>query len=63
VHTAFGKLSEDDGGQVLLMKLGYAALNIVNVSLAVYKCNTMGLFPTTPSDWLEFLPHPVVCLH
>ena len=27
-------------------------------SLALYKCNSIGLFPTTPSDWLEFLPQP-----
>ena len=59
--AAFAKLEEDDGGHILWMKIGYAAVNLLNVGLAIYKCNTMGLLPTTPSDWLEFMPHPEVC--
>ena len=56
--AAFARLDEDGGGEMLLIKAGYAALNLVNLGLAMYKCNSIGLFPTTPSDWLEFLPHP-----
>ena len=61
IEPAFSKLEEDDGGHILWMKIGYAAVNLLNVGLAIYKCNTMGLLPTTPSDWLEFMPHPEVC--
>jgi hypothetical protein len=59
--AAFSKLGEDDG-YVRLMKVGYGALNLVNLGLALYKCNTIGLFPTTPSDWLEFMHAPQVCI-
>ncbi|KAI7870675.1 hypothetical protein BDF14DRAFT_1879263 [Spinellus fusiger] len=37
-------------------KLAYIGLNLVIMLLGVYKVNTMGLLPTTTSDWLAFLP-------
>lgn len=33
--------------------------NLVNIGLALYKCHSMGLLPTHPSDWLAFVEPPV----
>lgn len=37
----------------------YVFGNIVNIGLALYKCHSMGLLPTQPSDWLAFVEPPV----
>ena len=28
--------------------------------MALYKCQSMGLLPTSPSDWIEFVEHKEV---
>lgn len=30
--------------------------------MALYKCQSMGLLPTSPSDWIEFVEHKEVKL-
>jgi len=47
---------EDSKHSLILTKLVYIALNLLSVSFAVYKCSSMGLLPTTPSDWVSVLP-------
>ncbi|EOD15896.1 hypothetical protein EMIHUDRAFT_256298, partial [Emiliania huxleyi CCMP1516] len=39
----------------------FVVLNLLAMSGALYKMNTMGLLPNTPSDWASFLvvPPPV----
>ena len=51
--SATFKVIEGDGA--ILMKLVYLLGNAGCILLAVYKCHSMGLLPTHPSDWLEFL--------
>lgn len=50
-----------EGDQAALQKFVYMFGNIVCLGLAVYKCQTMGLLPTTSSDWLAFVePQKVI---
>lgn len=41
-------------GQIFVYVLG----NFVNIGLALYKCQSMGLLPTHSSDWLAFVEPP-----
>lgn len=51
-NTAFKMI---EGPQAAIQKVVYMFGNIVCLGLAVYKCQTMGLLPTTTSDWLAFV--------
>ncbi|CAH1369217.1 unnamed protein product [Tenebrio molitor] len=42
-------------GQMFVYILG----NFINIGLALYKCQSMGLLPTHSSDWLAFVEPPV----
>lgn len=44
-----------EGHQVLGQKFIYFIGNIVNIVLALYKCQSMGLLPSHSSDWLSFV--------
>ncbi|XP_059472917.1 ER membrane protein complex subunit 4 [Neocloeon triangulifer] len=44
-----------EGNQVIGQKFVYLIGNILNVALALYKCQSMGLLPTHSSDWLAFV--------
>lgn len=44
-----------EGEQAALQKFVYLLGNFVCLGLAVYKCQGMGLLPTTTSDWLAFV--------
>ncbi|WAR12758.1 EMC4-like protein [Mya arenaria] len=54
-NTAFKMI---EGRQATLQKFVYIVGNMVSLGLAVYKCQTMGLLPTTASDWLAFIDVP-----
>ncbi|XP_050426581.1 ER membrane protein complex subunit 4 [Adelges cooleyi] len=41
-------------GQKIIFFIG----NIINIVLALYKCQSMGLLPTHASDWLAFIDPP-----
>lgn len=43
-----------EGTQATGQKFVYFIGNIVNILLALYKCQSMGLLPTHSSDWLAF---------
>lgn len=43
------------GDQAALQMAVYLLANLVGIGLGVYKVNTMGLLPTSQSDWLEFM--------
>ena len=40
-------------------KFIYMLGNIINIALASYKCQSMGLLPTHSSDWLPFIQPPI----
>uniref|UniRef100_A0A8D8TB09 ER membrane protein complex subunit 4 n=1 Tax=Cacopsylla melanoneura TaxID=428564 RepID=A0A8D8TB09_9HEMI len=44
-----------EGHNVLGQKCIYVVGNIVNIILALYKCQSMGLLPSHSSDWLSFV--------
>lgn len=44
-----------EGSHAAGQKVVYFLGNIVNVALALYKCQSMGLLPTHTSDWLAFV--------
>ena len=44
-----------EGDQAALQKFVYLLGNLLCLGLAVYKCQGMGLLPTTTSDWLAFV--------
>lgn len=52
INSTF-KLVEDTGAAA--QKLVYLLGNFVNIGLALYKCQSMGLLPTHSSDWLAFV--------
>ncbi|XP_046842391.1 ER membrane protein complex subunit 4-like isoform X2 [Xenia sp. Carnegie-2017] len=54
ISSAFVTL---EGDQSFLMKIIYLLGNIALLLLALYKCQSMGLLPTSPSDWIEFVEH------
>ncbi|CAK9295780.1 unnamed protein product [Gordionus sp. m RMFG-2023] len=47
-----------EGNQAGIQKIIYFLGNIGNILLALYKCASMGLLPTHPSDWLAFVQLP-----
>ncbi|CAB4031718.1 ER membrane complex subunit 4-like [Paramuricea clavata] len=54
ISSAFATL---EGEQSFLMKIIYLLGNIALLVIALYKCQSMGLLPTSPSDWIEFVEH------
>jgi len=44
--------------QYHLQTMVYVLGQLIGLGLAVNKCNSMGLLPTHPSDWLAFLTSP-----
>ncbi|OTF73389.1 transmembrane protein 85-like protein [Euroglyphus maynei] len=47
-----------EGNQAIMQKLVYIIGNLAGIALALYKCKSMGLLPTHPSDWLDFVEPP-----
>lgn len=43
-----------EGSHHLLQKLVFILSNFVLIAMALYKCSSMGLLPTHPSDWIAF---------
>ncbi|QPG94883.1 hypothetical protein C2857_007203 [Epichloe festucae Fl1] len=56
-NQAFEKFqSEKNAAQVLQTKLVYVAMQLVALAVGIWKVNSMGLLPTTRSDWLMWEP-------
>ncbi|GBG79246.1 hypothetical protein CBR_g29297 [Chara braunii] len=49
---------KDDKIDLVLPKLIFISLNLVGCAMGLYKLNSLGLLPTTPSDWVSSLPIP-----
>eukprot|EP01111_Echinosteliopsis_oligospora_P009679 TRINITY_DN2875_c0_g1_i1.p1 TRINITY_DN2875_c0_g1~~TRINITY_DN2875_c0_g1_i1.p1 ORF type:complete len:173 (+),score=45.52 TRINITY_DN2875_c0_g1_i1:24-521(+) len=54
-NTAF-KQFEDAKRSLFTVKAIFVMMNLLTLGVAVYKCATLGFLPTTPSDWISFLP-------
>jgi hypothetical protein len=52
VHTRFARFA-DSPVSMLLPKLTFVAMHLAGLSIGLYKCNTMGLLPTSTADWIE----------
>lgn len=52
VNSAFARF-RDSGVDLIMPKLIYIALNLAGMGLALYKCNSLGLLPTSPADWVQ----------
>ncbi len=47
------------GGNSLLMpQLVFCLMQLALLAMGVWKCSSMGLIPSTESDWLSFQPVP-----
>jgi len=55
-NEVFKEFEEEDGDNSFLLKpkLTYIALSIAQLLVGIYKCGTLGILPTTTSDWLTF---------
>ena len=47
---------------LFLPKIAFILLQIATMGIGLYKCGSMGLLPTSHSDWLAFLDPKEVCL-
>ena len=50
--VVFNRIS---GDQAALQQFSYILANLLGLAMAMYKCHTMGLLPTSQSDWVEFM--------
>ncbi|KAL6881117.1 hypothetical protein J3F83DRAFT_33477 [Trichoderma novae-zelandiae] len=56
-NQAFERFRTDsNAGQILQTKLVYVAMQLLALAVGVWKINSMGLLPTTRSDWLMWEP-------
>ena len=58
--VVFSKLS---GEQAALQQFSYILANLLGLAMAMYKCHTMGLLPTSQSDWVEFMDQQQVLMY
>ncbi|KAM9966190.1 hypothetical protein ACTFIR_006384 [Dictyostelium discoideum] len=54
-NTMFSRFN-DCKGDIIQMKLTFVVIQLVLLSVTLYKCSSMGLLPITPSDWISSLP-------
>lgn len=59
IEAAFGRFSNDKGVDTSMPKLVFVGVQLVALSVALYKCHTMGLLPLTSIDWLGTLPEKI----
>jgi hypothetical protein len=52
LKTRFARYA-DSGVDLTLPKLTFIAMNLAGLGVALYKCNTMGLLPTSSADWIN----------
>ncbi|KAI8618102.1 hypothetical protein BC830DRAFT_1110275, partial [Chytriomyces sp. MP71] len=53
--TSSDKKASKSSQSLLLPKVVYVFAQLVLMGLGLYKCHSMGLLPTSHSDWLSFL--------
>ena len=60
VQTRFARFA-DSGVDMTLPKITFIALHLAGLALGLYKCNTMGLLPTSTADWVDSSLRTVRC--
>ena len=60
VGGEFARYSGNGGVNLLLPQLVFVACNVAGVGLALWKCQQMGLLPTSSADWLSTQVRPAV---
>ena len=58
--VVFNRIS---GDQAALQQFSYILANLLGLAMAMYKCHTMGLLPTSQSDWVEFMDQQQVLVY
>ena len=56
VNDSFRRYEKEEGINLYIPKLTFLVFQLLSLSLAVYKCSTMGLLPLSSSDWVQYLP-------
>ncbi|KAK3391131.1 hypothetical protein B0H63DRAFT_132486 [Podospora didyma] len=46
--------TETNRGKIIQVKVAYIAMQLVALAMGIWKINSMGLLPTTRSDWLAW---------
>lgn len=46
-----------------LPKLIYISIQLIALTMGLYKCSTMGLLPLTSADWTSYIPQPIYSEH
>ena len=60
VQQEFARYAGNAGVSLLWPQLVFVACNVAGVGLALYKCQSMGLLPTSSADWLSTQVRPAV---
>jgi hypothetical protein len=55
--TPFKAIVGRSGVDLTLPKIVFLLMNMASMMMGMYKLTSMGLLPTSSSDWLAFLPH------
>jgi hypothetical protein len=59
LQTRFARYA-DSGVDLTLPKLTFLAMNLAGLAVGLYKCNSMGLLPTSSADWIDIGVRPAV---
>lgn len=59
VGTRFARYAHG-GVDLTVPKLTFIAMNLAGLALGLYKCNSMGLLPTSAADWIDTSVRPAV---
>lgn len=59
LQTRFARYA-DSGVDLILPKLTFLAMNLAGLAVGLYKCNSMGLLPTSSADWIDIGVRPAV---
>lgn len=59
-YVAFEQAIGTLGSDTVMPRLAYVAAQLLSFCVGFYKCSSMGLLPTTTSDWLIFLPPKIL---
>ena len=51
------KVLDQDANSSILQKIVWIFGNLLGICVALWKCQSMGMLPTSPSDWLAFKEH------
>ncbi|XP_066920449.1 ER membrane protein complex subunit 4-like [Clytia hemisphaerica] len=51
------KVLDQDSNSAILQKIVWLFGNVLGICVALWKCHSMGILPTSPSDWLAFKEH------